>query len=271
MLNFKFTKRSTGSEISNFLEEIQKYITRVSQMMSVKKVSQTVSILGRYIAPSEQLTLIKKSGADREIKDLLRECLIASMNYQSSSKESLEKTKTLVRKTGGSCEISSRSAAFAAASAMKLKKWNDVDEMLQSSTYCPPAITSSIRIKTLAEQSKLNEALLELEKVLMFEEEVFYSGNYSVSDEALDSLCNAIKSEAESTEKMKRFRNLQRIVTKYGRRTEKSIEELLFTPIHVENNESMEKAVDKSFLETEKFDDFVKRIPYLKDEKTKIE
>ncbi|EGT41865.1 hypothetical protein CAEBREN_13899 [Caenorhabditis brenneri] len=191
------------------------------------------------------------------------------MNFQSSSKESLEKSKTLVRKNDNLCEISSRSAAFTAASAMKLKKWNDVDEMLQLSSYCPPAITSSIRIKSFAEQSKLNEALLELEKVLMFEEEVFFSGNYSVSDEALDSLCEAIKSEPETTEKMKRFRNLQRLVTKYGRRTEKSIEELLFSPLRVENTqveEEEEETKKETFVKSEKFQEFVKQIPYLKDD-----
>lgn len=160
-------------------------------MLPVKKaVSRAALILGRAVAPAEQLAMIKNSSADREIKGLLRQCLIAAMNFQSSSKENLEKSKTLVRKTGSTCEISCRSAAFTAASAMKLKKWNDVDEMLQLTTLCPPAITSSIRIKALAEQSKLDEALLELEKVLMFEEEVFSSGNYSVSDEAVSSLKN---------------------------------------------------------------------------------
>ena len=116
------------------MREKCRFIRTVYQMLSVKKaVSQTVSILGRSVALTDQLALIKKSGADREIKDLLRQCLIAAMNFQSSSKESLEKSKTLVRKNDNLCEISSRSAAFTAASAMKLKKWNDVDEMLQLS------------------------------------------------------------------------------------------------------------------------------------------
>ncbi|CAO4362497.1 unnamed protein product [Caenorhabditis nigoni] len=239
-------------------------------MLPIKKaVTQTVSILGRSVSPTEQLALIKKSNADREIRDLLRQCLISAMNFESSSKESLEKSKTLVRKAGDTCEISSRSAAFTAASAMKLKKWNDVDEMLQMATYCPPAITTSIRVKSLAEQSKFNEALSELEKVLMFEEEVFSTGNYSISDEALNALCDAIKAEPESTEKMKRFRNLQRLVTKYGRRTDKSIEDMLFSPIRLENSEPEEEKVDPEFMKSQKFQDFVKQIPYLKDEKLK--
>ena len=158
-------------------------------MLTVKKaVTGTVSVLGRSVAPLEQMTLIKNSKIDREVKDVLRQCLITAMNFESSSKDSLDKSKTLVRKSGDSCEITSRSAAFTAASAMKLKKWNDVDDMLRLSTHCPPVITSSIRIRSLAEQSKLSEALSELEKVLMFEEEVFSTSNYSVSDEAVSKV-----------------------------------------------------------------------------------
>lgn len=238
-------------------------------MLAVKKAAtQTVSILGRSVVPLEQLALIKKSRVDREVKDVIRQCLITAMNFESSSKESLEKSKTLVRKSGDSCEITSRSAAFTAASALKLKKWNDVDDMLQLSTHCPPAITSSIRIKSLAEQSKLNEALAELEKVLMFEEEVFFTSNYSVSDEALDSLCEAIKSSSETTEEMKRFRNLQRLVTKYERRTSTTIEDLLFSPIHLEKSEQDTEPIGEKFVKSEKFEDFVKQIPYMKETAT---
>ncbi|CAI2296900.1 unnamed protein product [Caenorhabditis sp. 36 PRJEB53466] len=236
-------------------------------MLPVKKVvSQTLSILGRAVAPAEQLALIKSSGADREVKDLLRQCLITAIHFQSASKENLEKSKTLVRKSDGDvCEISSRAAAFTAASAMKLKKWSDVEEMLQMTKSCPPAITSSIRIRALAEQSKLDEALAELENVLIFEEDVFGTANYCVSDEALDSLCEAIKSQPETAEKMKRFRSLQRLVTKYGRRTEKSIEELLFAPIRLENA-ATSSADDEEFVKSDRFGEFVKQIPYLNEQ-----
>uniref|UniRef100_A0A8R1HLA2 Uncharacterized protein n=1 Tax=Caenorhabditis japonica TaxID=281687 RepID=A0A8R1HLA2_CAEJA len=199
----------------------------------------------------------------------MRKCLLTAMHFQSTSKEGLEKSKTLVRKNGDLCEISSRAAAFAAASALKLKKWKDVDEMLHLTSNAPPVISSSIRICALSEQAKLNEALTELEKLLCLEETLYLTENYCVSDEALDSLCEAIKAQPDSTEKMKRFRNLQRSVTKYGRRTEKSIEELLFTPIRFENSTFPATISDtnESFAKSDKFDTFVRQIPYLKDEK----
>uniref|UniRef100_A0A1I7U8Y5 Origin recognition complex subunit 6 n=1 Tax=Caenorhabditis tropicalis TaxID=1561998 RepID=A0A1I7U8Y5_9PELO len=238
-------------------------------MLSTKKaVAQAVSILGRSASLTDQLLLIKKSGTDREVKDLLRQCIITAMNYQSTDHKNLEKSMIIVRKNGGLCEISSRSAAFAAASAMKLKQWHNVDEMLASTSYCPPAIPMSIRIKALAEQSKLNEALTELEKVLMLEEEVFYSGNYSISDEALDALCEAIKSKPESSDTMKRFRNIQRAITKYERRTEKTIEDILLSPIRVECIETTTQSETvETFVKSDRFEEFVKKIPYLKEEK----
>lgn len=274
-------------------------------MLSVKRAAtQAVSILGREVAPTEQLALVKGSGADRETKDLLRQCLITAMHFQSPSKENLEKSKTLVRKTSDeSCEITSRSAAFTAASALKLKKWSDVDEMLQMTTCCPPAIPMSIRIRALAEQSKLDEALAELEKVLFFEEEVFKTENYSVSEEAVSPNYRffhkkfdspifswilsvkqsspsrkllirywSIENESIISYQMKRFRSLQRLITKYNRRTEKSIEDLLFSAIRVPGpiTTSSESRDDDKFISSEKFSDFVKKIPYLKNEKRNL-
>ncbi|CAB3408406.1 unnamed protein product [Caenorhabditis bovis] len=237
-------------------------------MLVAKKAVQVASILCHSLSPAEQINFVKSIPVDRNTKSVLRECLICAMSYESSNKEEFVKAKTMVKKNKGVCEIVSRSAAFTAAAALKLKKWSDVDKMLEYAEYSPPVITSSIRICALAAQSRLDEALDELEKVLMKEEEVFGTQNYCVSEQALDELCEAIKLVPDSTEKMKRFRNLQRMVTKYGRRTTKSISELLYTPIRLPNIQTSTES-PKEFIETDKFDEFVKSIPYLKDESLK--
>ncbi|CAI5438575.1 unnamed protein product [Caenorhabditis angaria] len=233
-------------------------------MIPARKSALTV-VFGK-MKVADQLNLVKNMNVDRETKDALRQCFIASMNYQSTSKENLEKSKTLIRKTNGICEISSRSAAFTAGSALKLKRWKDFDEVLPFTICCPPVIQNSLKIMGLAQQLKFDEALNELENVLMLEEIVFGTENYCVSDQALDILCDEIKKAEDSIEKMKRFRNLQRIVTKYNRRTTKTIDDLLFSPLRINSSStiSQSSSLPSEFLNSQKFQDFVKDIPYQK-------
>ncbi|EYC30806.1 hypothetical protein Y032_0004g1782 [Ancylostoma ceylanicum] len=51
------------------------------------------------------------------------------------------------------------------------------------------------------------------------------------SRRGLDTLCNSIKERTDTQKQMQRFRALQRVITAYNRRSTKSVEQLLHTPL----------------------------------------
>ncbi|VDN30834.1 unnamed protein product [Cylicostephanus goldi] len=113
----------------------------------------------------------------------------------------------------------------------------------------PPIIRRSLSVNVLVKEGLLDEAIDEMEDCLQEEDAVFNSENSCISDEALDTLCNSIKEREDTQRQMQRFRTLQRVLTAYHRRSTKTLEELLHTPLYVDGVEEStehEPAIDLS-------------------------
>ncbi|VDM56057.1 unnamed protein product [Angiostrongylus costaricensis] len=108
-------------------------------------------------------------------------------------------------------------------------KVKEAHQMLSYVTMSPPVIRRSLVIRVLTTEGRLDDALDELEKCLHEEDVIFNSENNCVSNEAVRLCCLHIG--------MKRFRALQRIITDYNRRSSKSIDDLLHSPLHVTSTE----------------------------------
>uniref|UniRef100_A0A0K0D9F1 TPR_REGION domain-containing protein n=1 Tax=Angiostrongylus cantonensis TaxID=6313 RepID=A0A0K0D9F1_ANGCA len=112
-------------------------------------------------------------------------------------------------------------------------KVQEAHQMLSYVTMSPPVIRRSLVISVLTTEGRLDDALDELEKCLHEEDVIFNSENSCVSNEAVRLRCL----HKDRTKTMKRFRALQRVITDFDRRSSKSIDELLHSPLHVASTE----------------------------------
>ncbi|KAE9420477.1 hypothetical protein Angca_002069, partial [Angiostrongylus cantonensis] len=182
--------------------------------------------------------VVKVNGKlQRSSKEQSRECELAAAFYKEGKRRGFRKLMKIITKQKNVSEVTSRSAAFAAALALKLGKVQEAHQMLSYVTMSPPVIRRSLVISVLTTEGRLDDALDELEKCLHEEDVIFNSENSCVSNEALDKLCNAIKERTDTQKQMKRFRALQRVITDFDRRSSKSIDELLHSPLHVASTE----------------------------------
>nr|CDJ81268.1 Protein Y48G8AL.7 [Haemonchus contortus] len=204
------------------------------------KCGRAFLMLGRQagtsalVSTAGENTVIQASGKlARSSKQQSRECELAAAFYKEGKRGSLRKLMKIVTKQKETSEATSRSAAFAAALALKLDKLPEAHEMMSYVTMTPAVIRRSLLVTILATEDRLDEALDEMEKCLQEEDVVFHSENSCISDEALDKLCYAIKKRDDTQKQMQRFRALQRVITTYKRRSTKSIDNLLHTPLHI--------------------------------------
>ncbi|CAD6186232.1 unnamed protein product [Caenorhabditis auriculariae] len=193
---------------------------------------RTVSILGDLAKTSvnDQLTRLKEQKLDRIERESSRECLLAASLYSEGKKANVDRIAKLLKKSSADNELRARTAAFGAALALKTMRLDKAHVLLEQTTKCPPIISTSIRVCVFSKEAKVDEALKELERTLTHEEILFDTENYSISEEALDTLHSVIKELPETSHQMKKFRTLQRMITRYGRRSKKSIDECLNSP-----------------------------------------
>ncbi|KHJ94772.1 hypothetical protein OESDEN_05293 [Oesophagostomum dentatum] len=198
------------------------------------------------IMPSDTSTVVQVVGKlGRSSKQQCREVDLAAAFYKEGKRSSLKKLMKIVTKQKDMNEASSRCAAFAAALAVKVGKFSEAHEMIEHAPMTPPVIRRSLLINILTSEGRLDDAIDEMEKCLQEEDSVFNSDNSCISDEALDTLCNAIKAKDDTHQQMKRFRTIQRVLTDYNRRSTKSVEELLHTPLqagHMDNGTHQPKS-----------------------------
>lgn len=193
---------------------------------------------GSSVISTAKNEVIKVSGKlQRSAKEESRECELAAAFYKEGKRSSFRKLTKIITKQKNVSEATSRSAAFAAALALKLGKVQEAHRMLSHVTMSPPVIRRSLVVSVLTNEGRLDDALDEVEKCLHEEDVVFNSENSCISNEALDQLCNAIKERKDTQKQMKRFRALQRVLTDYDRRSSKSIDELLHSPLYVGSTE----------------------------------
>ncbi|KAJ1350943.1 hypothetical protein KIN20_006873 [Parelaphostrongylus tenuis] len=193
---------------------------------------------GSSVMSTAKNEVVRVSGKlNRNAKEQSRECELAAAFYKEGTRSGFRKLAKLITKQKNVSEVTSRSAAFAAALALKLGKVQEAHQMLSHVTMSPPVIRRSLVVSVLTNEGRLDDALDEVEKCLHEEDIVFNSENSCISNEALDQLCNAIKERTDTQKQMKRFRSLQRVLTDYDRRTSKSIDELLHSPLHIASTE----------------------------------
>ncbi|PIO77299.1 ribosomal protein L22 [Teladorsagia circumcincta] len=186
------------------------------------------------VATAGENAVVQTSGKlARSSKQQSRECELAVAFYKEGKRGGLKKLMKIVTKQKEMSEATSRSAVFAAALALKLDKIPEAHEMMSYATMTPAVIRRSLLITILATEGRLDDALDEMEKCLQEEDVVFNSENSCISDEALDKLCHCIKERDDTQKQMQRFRALQRVITTYNRRSCKSIDNLLHTPLYV--------------------------------------
>ncbi|KHN73224.1 hypothetical protein Tcan_11989 [Toxocara canis] len=105
-------------------------------------------------------------------------------------------------------------------------------------------LATSLRVQLLSRLGRLNDALMQLEYVLN-EDVPRFDVKRKIADEALDELCAAIKVKPNSVIEMRRFRYLQRLLTKYDRRTKCTINELLNAALFDSFREQQEEHKEK--------------------------
>ncbi|WKX92476.1 hypothetical protein Q1695_010476 [Nippostrongylus brasiliensis] len=269
-------------------------------MLQLGKCLRSAALGAQWFSTSASTAdaVVKRSGkVPRSVKEQERECGLAAAFFKEGKRSSLRKLMKIVAKQKESNELTGRSAAFAAALAIKLGKYSEahsmltyasatpavicssllvkllssearfddaLDEvenclqnedelfntanssisneagkyseahsMLTYATTTPTVIRSSLLVKLLSSEARFDDALDELENCLQNEDELFNTANSSISNEALDDLCNAIRARDDTQKQMQRFRALQRLLTTYNRRCTKTVDELLCTPIQV--------------------------------------
>ncbi|KJH45297.1 hypothetical protein DICVIV_08673 [Dictyocaulus viviparus] len=198
---------------------------------------------GSSVIKAKENEVVKIYGKlQRTTKEESRECELAAAFYKKGTGSGFRKLVKIVTKQKNKNEATSRSAAFAVALALKLNKVQEAHRMLSYVTMSPPIIKRSLVIRTLTIEGRLDDALDEMEDCLQEEEKIFNSENSCISNEALDKLCDAIKARTDTQKQMRRFRALQRVITDYNRRSTKSIDELLHTPLNIT---SLEDVIDQ--------------------------
>ncbi|KAK6729636.1 hypothetical protein RB195_006591 [Necator americanus] len=204
---------------------------QLGRRMSVTYVRGATSA---SLVPGGTNEVVKVSGKlARSSKEQCRECELAAAFYKEGKRSGLRKLMKIVTKKKEVSEATSRCAAFAAALALKLGKVPEASEMISHVTMSPPVIRRSLLVNILVKEGRLDDALDEMERCLQEEDLIFNSENSSISEESLDTLCNSIKERTDTQKQMQRFRALQRVITSYNRRSSKSVEELLHTPLQV--------------------------------------
>ncbi|KAL6730494.1 hypothetical protein Aduo_001467 [Ancylostoma duodenale] len=184
------------------------------------------------VVPSGTHEVVQVQGKlGRSSKQQCRECDLAAAFYKEGKRSGLRKLMKIVTKQRDASEATSRCAAFAAALALKLGKVPEAHEMLSHVTMSPAIIRRSLLVNALVNEGRLDDALDEVEECLQEDDIIFNSENSCISEEALDTLYNSIKERTDTQKQMQRFRALQRVITAYNRRSTKSVEELLHTPL----------------------------------------
>ncbi|VDK44915.1 unnamed protein product [Anisakis simplex] len=131
--------------------------------------------------------------------------------------------------------------------------------------WLPPDVHilgTSLRVQLLSRMGHLQEALSQLERVLN-EDVPRFDTNHKIVDEALDVLCGAIKSSPDSLLEMRRFRYLQRLLTKYERRSKCTINELLCAKVLDVTDGQLEQDVYGNKLDDATIKKIVKIAPYI--------
>lgn len=237
-------------------------------MLKLRSGLKSITVFGRVGTAAEHLEDLKSVKLDRLTKEEARKCILAASFYEKPSTSGLEKIKTMVAKNTEPSELTARIAAFGAATALKLNNFKDADSMLRSADLCPSIIFDSLRINSLAGQDRIHEALDVLEGVLLHEEHHFRTENYSVCEESLDKIHQAIKDREESSMEMKRFRSIQRLITKYGRRSQLTLEEALRAPLEVQPIEAEPEASEE--LEEVMESGIIEQVPHFLSEKRNV-
>ncbi|VDL79350.1 unnamed protein product [Nippostrongylus brasiliensis] len=205
-------------------------------MLQLGKCLRSAALGAQWFSTSASTAdaVVKRSGkVPRSVKEQERECGLAAAFFKEGKRSSLRKLMKIVAKQKESNELTGRSAAFAAALAIKLGKYSEAHSMLTYASATPAVIRSSLLVKLLSSEARFDDALDEVENCLQNEDELFNTANSSISNEALDDLCNAIRARDDTQKQMQRFRALQRLLTTYNRRCTKTVDELLCTPIQV--------------------------------------
>ncbi|CAJ0930153.1 unnamed protein product, partial [Mesorhabditis belari] len=163
----------------------------------------------------------------------VRELRVVKNLYAKGDVASLKTMHTIMKQQKDADELASRAAAYTVALGLKLNRLKEAEKFLPKTKYCPTVIRRSLQIMFEIKQGRVDYAIDLLEDVLNEEEEVYMSENQCISEQALDALYQAINSKENTADQMKRFRNLQRILTACNRRTNRSIDELLESQIEV--------------------------------------
>uniref|UniRef100_A0A914ZZX3 Uncharacterized protein n=1 Tax=Parascaris univalens TaxID=6257 RepID=A0A914ZZX3_PARUN len=144
--------------------------------------------------------------------------------------------------------------------AISLDELNVAKKLLELVPTVVHVLATSLRVQLLSRLGCLDEALMQLELVLN-EDVPRFDVKSKLADEALDELCAAIKAKPDSVLEMRRFRYLQRLLTKYQRRTKCTVEELLRATLFSAPKQRFEhgnKKLDEGTLEK-----VVKVAPYI--------
>uniref|UniRef100_A0A0M3HFI6 CTLH domain-containing protein n=1 Tax=Ascaris lumbricoides TaxID=6252 RepID=A0A0M3HFI6_ASCLU len=144
--------------------------------------------------------------------------------------------------------------------ALSLDELNVAKELLELVPNVVHVLATSLRVQLLSRLGCLNEALMQLELVLN-EDVPRFDVKSKITDEALDELCAAIKAKPDSVLEMRRFRYLQRLLTKYQRRTMRTVEELLRSTLFSAPKQRFEQENEK--LDEGTLEKVLKVAPYI--------
>ncbi|CAI4226123.1 unnamed protein product [Auanema sp. JU1783] len=163
----------------------------------------------------------------RTVRSCVRELALARQFVDEGSKTSLKKLVKVSLKQKESNELTSRVAALGAFLALKHDRLDDARQCLKKVTSSPPIVKSSLDVMYLVKMKEVNEALDILDDVLNTEQQIFNTENSSITDDALDCLHAEITKSKDTTDQMRRFRKLQRLLTTYKCRSTKPLLEIL--------------------------------------------
>uniref|UniRef100_A0A0R3S472 TPR_REGION domain-containing protein n=1 Tax=Elaeophora elaphi TaxID=1147741 RepID=A0A0R3S472_9BILA len=166
----------------------------------------------------------------------------AAACYQANTKDALSVVVSLARED---CEkgtsTANRLLYLAMDMALNQDRVDVAEEMYKLLPRRVHVLATSLKIRLFVRQKRFWDALQEVEKVLN-EDTTSLDVSMKISKSVMDEFYEALSTRDDAFDEAKRLFTLQRLLSKYNKRTRKSLHELLLSDMYIPSGKNSMKS-----------------------------